>query len=92
MRRRRIRRRDAKSFLQWAVLQVVPMAVVLAMATTMMVIAGALTAITQESGQAMDSIMFSNRSGKVVSPTGYYWSGWVTDAAYAAACRCVTCC
>jgi hypothetical protein len=48
---------------------------------------GSLTPPVQESGQAMDSIMFSNRGGKVNSPSGFFWSGWVTDATYATACR-----
>ena len=57
----------------------------------MLRITSMMMTFAQDSGQAMDSIMFSNRGGKVASPTGFYWSGWATDAGYAVACRGVAC-
>ena len=62
---------------------------VMVMVIVMVMVMVMVMTVVQESGQAMDSIMFSNRGGKVTSPSGFYWSGWATDAGYAAACRCV---
>ena len=71
---------------------VMVMVIVMVVVMVMVMVMVMVTFMVQESGQAMDSIMFSNRGGKVTSPTGFYWSGWTTDGGYAAACRWVIWC